>query len=443
MANIEEPKLPKKNKKKESPVKKSGPASEITSGKFFTRNKIVGVFALIAGAAGLYEVTETQHSIPEPATNSKSATTPKQKNPTAPSALSEKKETKEKVLGNIRFIFAPENKLSSQEQEQVLQTLQNAYKKLVGYFGEDVMTHHEAIDCPIIIDPSNQDVKGQVEWKTTTKFHPDGNFTIAKAHSVNLLLKSSKKEAVVAHELIHLFAQPQTVLSMAFKEGHAHAIIKNIYGEDNFVGTPIGVLANEAILKNLNIGLDYVMESSEDFPRGMESDTHFSHLALIKWQEEWQTYETKDENFFKKFYGKISKLKKQGKFNFTKKELLNIAEEASPGFLKWYKDNKVLHDLGEDGEQQILRAAKSSDRNVLILLNVKTEKQKDGDPQGGIAPVVKGRLGVIGKEGGKESVEMQSPKPLIPLHFINLKGLPPSVEILGVQIGDQKVLFEK
>jgi hypothetical protein len=261
----------------------------------------------------------------------------------------ESREMNEITLGNVTFNFQNSNVHSAKEKAVLFRKMRSAYNRLTGYFGEDIMTMQEPSVCPIVIDKSHRR-DAEVRWKgANASFFQDGEVKMTGKPVLDSLMLSDATESNIAHEFVHLFAQPAFMWTHAFSEGHAYAIQSTLYprSEKDKPGANSWI-KDKDVNEFFNMGLDHDQLELK-FKAGLRSSL-LNRMARAKWEIEWKEFVEKDPDFFKKFYEEISKQKKEGKFNFAKKELVQTAKDVSPDFAKWYENNNCMKNIGEDGE---------------------------------------------------------------------------------------------
>ena len=215
MSNLDNPQVPEKPHKKKK-LKKSPHTPVAGSFMATTRGKVAATLAGITVLAGGYLFNRSENN-GQPAPQITDSQQPKstQKDSGTPELQEKNPEKREIKLGNIRLYFLEGNKISPEEQKKIFETLHNAYKKLVDYFGEEIIQSTEAMDCPIIVQPPEKKQTGvvrnnaSISWNSQVSYSKEKDtVTISKAPRVGLTI-TNPSEDVLFHEMIHLFVHPQ------------------------------------------------------------------------------------------------------------------------------------------------------------------------------------------------------------------------------------------
>lgn len=294
----------------------------------------------------------------------------KKPDPTQNDRVTEVKETyrgNEIILGNVRLFLNNPDKVSPAEKEVLFRKMRSAYGKLVDYLGEDVMIFPDRRDLPVLYDANAPCDKSGVTWDVKlARVNADGS-TILKNPPQLDSLKINASEKVIAHEFVHLFAQSATGgVSLAFAEGHAHAIEKLLYGIDSSDRGYYADAAVPVIGRLLDIGMDFT-EIDVVLLKGGGSYDDLNPIVRRRWANAWSILMKEDPSFMKNFYGEIAKLKKQGVIDFPKRKYLEIANRVSPHFAKWYRETKCMKEIGETGSESLREAVKLPDNRLLIV----------------------------------------------------------------------------
>jgi hypothetical protein len=283
-------------------------------------------------------------------------------------------------LGNVHFQLQDPEKIPPAERTTLFANMEKAYAKLSAYFGEEVMTLAQPYSCTLNLKAKTRKDLSYGETKWETQFHAQqqgGDLEFDKPKSVTLTLWTTS-ESYIAHEFVHLFAQPPIMLSQAFFEGHAYAIQNNLYGEQPGGGENHKLMENPKTRQLLDVGFDYNL-FERDYLKGGVQDHGLNLFLKTKWEMEWTEFLKDNNGFFKKFYSEISKKKKQGKTTFTKNELLEIAETCSPNFDDWYtKKIKSMKGIGENGTESVVKAVDLLSKNTIVIINVQTFPKQPG-----------------------------------------------------------------
>jgi hypothetical protein len=443
--NLDNPQVPEEPKKKKK-LKKSLQAPVPGSFMATTRGKVAATIAGITVFAGGYLVSRSENNAqpapqitdsPQPKSTQKDSGTPElhEKNP-------EKREIK---LGNVRLYFLEGNKISQDEQKKILETLQNAYKKLVDYFGEEIIQSTEAMDCPIIVQPSEKKQTGvvrnnaSISWNSQVTYSKEKDIvTISKAPRVGLTITNASED-VLFHEMIHLFVHPQILRSLGFREGHAHALQKLMYGDQAHEGKTGKLFEDKRLRGKFENGMDIPFYSSEVFQGGL-NDKNTTLFADKLFEHQWLEYLKIDPDFFKKFYKEIAIKKRQGIYDISKKEALEIAATVSVPFREWYKKSGgVLHDI-DPKEKDTVRAFTSSDGKYMIIQNMKSVAARSAIYQASVVPSLEGPLEVtleVSGQGKKTVRLLEKATPIMQIADLDGK------KILKIQVGAKEIPFEK
>lgn len=272
------------------------------------------------------------------------------------------------TLGNVTFQLENPEALSEEETYQLFKNFEQAYGKLVDYFGPELVSMDEPMTLPIRINPNLQyqgliyrDVQGNIS-DMDRNIDLLENFVFSDAE---IIILKNLNERTIFHELFHLFFHGPGFCSTAFKEGHAHLIEELVYSASESDQKRDSIVSNPRISTILDMGLDY-----PDFHRNLNSgitDNDLSILAHGKWKAFWQKALEKDPNFLRKFYLRIKEHRHRV---FPKRELLEIASEVSEPFQELYQEEGTcIRDIGETGYHLVTEAVAITDQNTIIVFN--------------------------------------------------------------------------
>lgn len=321
--------------------------------RFSSRTLILAVLASFVTAVGGYKFLEDSKPAPK----------------SASSVVPENPVKNEIVLGkNVRFYFQNENDFSDRDRAVIFANMQKAYDKLEAFLGQEVMTSYGNFVVPIIAPRGGEQGAKLLFENIPSRFdlqHGGEPLVMGRVSPASLMIEV-KDEDVIAHELVHLFAQfNDTISSQAFTEGHAYAIQALNYGFHKNVQAD-ELVKNSAISAVIDEGLD---SNGIDQGRGGGVQNRLlDRLLASRWMLVWLEYAKKDPNFFKIFYTELGRQRNAGKVNFFKDDLLQIAAGVTPGFRDWYENQPSLKSLGSNQkEHNVVKAIKVDSTHMVLF----------------------------------------------------------------------------
>ncbi len=332
-------------------------------------------------------------------------------------------ETKAITLGNVRFVLdeIPQN-LSSSERERVFLNFKTAYQKLVDYFGIEQMTFEESLTLPINIK-KDLHPEGQIAFHENITLNDEGEVKSHDSLVIDEFVLRSIEEDNIAHEMVHLFLQKLSFYSMAFVEGHAHAIQNLLFDVKGRENSPISAPESDGVSEVLNIGLDFNRLDLDPYNGGIR-DELLNMIAQGKWARAWKEFVELHPNFLKDFYKKINELRKNGKKFFLKKDLQSVASHVSTAFDQWFihGEGRSLQELGEGGVSLVFEAIRLPEEQALILFNFQTRPRNfyagKVYPNGVLPVKALDRISIFNPITGKTS---------------DLQGMDPSKKVIKIE----------
>ena len=240
-------------------------------------------------------------------------------------------------LGSIDFVFPTDSGFTEQEKIALKTHMERAYGRLSQTLGDDVMQFPVQAQISVRKIDSNE-ARGQ------TKF---GDPTFKLTDKLELELQNDSlgsielfigeiSEPNVAHEFVHLFAQSSYFLSEAFGEGMVYGLINHLY-PDYYSSSPdffLGLVRQKCVAALFDKGWDYD-QADIAWEKGIQDDG-LHKLVLSQWAVSWGDFITKHPDFPKRFFNLILEQRKKKKLDFSRKELLEIAQQADPAFKEWH-----------------------------------------------------------------------------------------------------------
>jgi hypothetical protein len=245
------------------------------------------------------------------------------------------------TLGGATFLIGPESGFTPEERVEVVKKMQAAHARLSAELGEDVMTLLEPANMPVQKKVCQGCPNGRVVW-TTGKIEFDEGF---KPHwgeedfqGVALEL-SELDEDTIAHEFLHFFAQHSIFWSEAFYEGVVHGTTLHLYPNPKLDGprqNALDLVRNRCGKLLFDQGWDY--SQADTALHGGVQDVHARNLLHAHFMVNWGDFVNQHPDFPKKFFKQILEGRRQGKVDFSKAELFEIAVEAEPEFAAWFEN---------------------------------------------------------------------------------------------------------
>ncbi|MBU0981642.1 hypothetical protein KKC94_03025, partial [Patescibacteria group bacterium] len=252
--------------------------------------------------------------------------------------------------------------------------LKKAYKKLQEHYGDKMLNFSERTVCEI--HRNSQMLRGAyVDWKVNgVILNGQGDISDESQVTLNGIILNDYSEAVLAHELVHLYMQSAYFASTAFLEGHAHAIQKQLYGVLGYrTGRQNGILYNQIAESGewddvFKVGLDYSMW--EKGSKGGIVDNQMDTLTVFHWGTEWAGFFDNHPGFSRSFYDKMASDKANGKLVFNRADLIELAEESSVDFEAWYAKQTSMHPIGTTANNTVNLAYVDADKKKVAILNL-------------------------------------------------------------------------
>jgi len=246
------------------------------------------------------------------------------------------KETADIVLGNIGFKF--DESLGRRDRARFKRLARRAYVKLSDDFGEAVMTRPEFLLVPV----STGDIaeaRGRVQLQTIDLICTEDNEfvhnpDVAPSGEIKMTI-SEFKEANIAHEFMHLFAQGAFFGSDAFTEGMVYGYIHSKYPD--YYPQAKGLFFQEAqhpaLVRLLDTGVDTNFIDKQRGGGALDSD--LDKLRHSRWGIVWAEFIRSHPEFLKLFSQGVMEERNAGKLYFPKRELIDIATAAESSFPAW------------------------------------------------------------------------------------------------------------
>lgn len=280
----------------------------------------------------------------------------------------ETRKSLEMTLGGTHFFLKNPTEFSPREAEILFAHLRRAYDKLCAYFGTEIMTLNEPHEIPIErMDSSINNVDAFLDWEVPIQFSiTQREFFLNGSPKLKGFQVKDINEEVLVHELFHWFAQPM-MLSLAFQEGHAHAVQRLLYASDFRNDNAAKLRENPAIQHLLDVPLDYnVMDA-----HGVEKERNINRLIQSLFELKWMEVLDRYPDFLRKFYEAMRILKKT-KTLFTKEELVDITEKVQPGFRQSLQHElRVLADIGAQGHSAVVGSVRNEGEPHIVIVNLR------------------------------------------------------------------------
>ncbi|MBU0668386.1 hypothetical protein KJ951_01955 [Patescibacteria group bacterium] len=328
---------------------------------------------VLATALGIAAVA----SYPEDAVNKEESTA---------TASVETAENYEVNFGNVKFFLEDRNVLPVSERILLFSTLQKAYNRLRGYFGDDLTRFPKPLRLPInVIKDAGSMPVDEIRSRVTMAYDKGGVPRVTEMPVFEKLELMDLSEEVLMHELFHFFLQWNDVATQAFLEGHAHTMQREFYAaEGELDPTDIGLLVDvPEIRAAVDLGLDsYIQDRRYD--GGVQSFL-LERLLRTRWEGLWSDYLKIDPLFLNKFYKQLRAARATAPagsstgekyYSPSKSELVEMGEAVSPGFKEWFNAQPAFGDLDSHASRKSGQAVFVPGKGLLFVTNFVTHQRK-------------------------------------------------------------------